>query len=68
MKAKTYLGIELGSTRIKAVIIDGDGSVVASGAFSWENKALSENVWTYDLADARSGLAAAYAEIGRAHV
>ena len=56
-----FLGIELGSTRIKAVIIGGDGTVIASGAFAWENKPLPGNVWTYDLADARAGLAAAYA-------
>ncbi|MBR1587262.1 MAG: ATPase, partial [Kiritimatiellae bacterium] len=58
---KETLGIELGSTRIKAVIIGDNGSVIASGAFSWANRALSEHVWTYDLADARAGVAAAYA-------
>ena len=36
-----FLGIELGSTRIKAVIIGGDGTVIASGAFTWENKPLA---------------------------
>ena len=56
-----YLGIELGSTRIKAVVIDGEGNVLASGAFAWENKPLSDTVWSYDLADARKGLSAAYA-------
>ena len=58
---KTYLGIELGSTRIKAVVTDESGRVLASGSTAWENKALSETIWTYDLADARKGLAAAYA-------
>ena len=58
---KVYLGIELGSTRIKAVVIDETGFVLASGSFAWENKPLTETVWTYDLADARKGLAAAYA-------
>ena len=58
---KTYLGIELGSTRIKAVVIDEKGGTLASGAFAWENRPLDETVWTYDLADARNGLAAAYA-------
>ena len=58
---KAYLGIELGSTRIKAVVIDETGAVLASGSFAWENKPLTETVWTYDLADARKGLAAAYA-------
>ena len=56
-----YLGIELGSTRIKAVVIDGSGTVLASGSFVWENKPLPGNVWTYDLSDARAGLTAAYA-------
>lgn len=59
--ANEYLGIELGSTRIKAVVIDGKGAVIASGAFAWENKSLSPTVWSYELADARKGLAAAYA-------
>ncbi|MBR4171207.1 MAG: ATPase [Kiritimatiellae bacterium] len=58
---KECLGIELGSTRIKAVIIGEDGATIASGAFSWENKPLADDVWTYDLADARAGLTAAYA-------
>ena len=56
-----FLGIELGSTRIKAVVIDGMGDVLASGAFMWENKPLSGDVWTYDLSEARFGIAAAYA-------
>ena len=58
---KAYLGIELGSTRIKAVVIDEAGSALASGSFAWENKPHTVTVWTYDLADARKGLAAAYA-------
>ena len=33
----TYLGIELGSTRIKAVLIDAKGTPLASGSFEWEN-------------------------------
>ena len=61
MKDSRFLGIELGSTRIKAVVIDGTGAVLASGTFAWENKPLAGNVWSYDLADARSGLASAYA-------
>lgn len=58
---KKYLGIELGSTRIKAVVTDNAGKVLASGSFTWENKPMSDTVWTYDLSDARTGLAAAYA-------
>ena len=56
-----YLGVELGSTRIKAVVVDASGAVIASGAFAWENRPLSPTVWSYDLADARRGLASAYA-------
>lgn len=57
---KRYLGIELGSTRIKALIIDEAGATLASGSCVWENKPLPNNVWTYDLAEARKGLSAAY--------
>ena len=42
---KTVLGIELGSTRIKAVLIDETNEPVASGRFEWE-KRLEENIWT----------------------
>ena len=59
--ASEYLGIELGSTRIKAVVIDGSGAVLASGSYVWENRPLADDVWTYDLPDARAGLASAYA-------
>lgn len=45
---KTFLGIELGSTRIKAVLIDGLGTPLASGSYHWENQ-LVDGVWTYDL-------------------
>ena len=58
---RRFLGIEFGSTRIKAVVIDDAGIALASGAFTWENKPLADNVWTYDLAEARKGLSAAYA-------
>lgn len=58
---RTFLGIELGSTRIKAVVVNELGETLASGAFAWENRPLADDVWTYDLADARAGVAAAYA-------
>ncbi|MCL2299866.1 MAG: FGGY family carbohydrate kinase, partial [Firmicutes bacterium] len=55
----SILGIEFGSTRIKAVAIEGS-RVVSSGAFDWENK--HENgYWTYDLSDAQTGARAALA-------
>jgi sugar (pentulose or hexulose) kinase len=52
---KTALGIELGSTRIKAVLIDEQFAPAASGAYEWENK-LEDGVWTYRLEDVRQGL------------
>ena len=52
---KTALGIEMGSTRIKAVLIDDSHEVLASGSFIWENK-LENGLWTYHLEDAVAGL------------
>jgi len=53
--AETVLGIELGSTRIKAVLIGGDHTPIASGSHDWENR-YENGVWTYSLADVWSGL------------
>ena len=36
--SKTFLGIEFGSTRIKAILIDENSAVIASGAHDWENR------------------------------
>ena len=60
----TVLGIELGSTRIKAVLIDENHQVIASGAYAWENR-LEKGVWTYDLADAVAGVRACYSALRR---
>src|SRR6188768_3632824 len=56
------LGIEFGSTRIKAALIAPDTTPLASGSHAWENQ-LRDGVWTYDLADVWAGLAAAYASL-----
>ncbi|HSK69270.1 MAG TPA: FGGY-family carbohydrate kinase [Candidatus Limnocylindria bacterium] len=56
---RAVLGIELGSTRIKAVLVGPDHAVLATGDFQWENQ-LVDGVWTYDLQDAVRGLQAAY--------
>ena len=56
------LGIELGSTRIKGVLIDENHNVAASGSFSWEND-LQGGVWTYKLEDAVAGIRACYADL-----
>ena len=61
------LGIEFGSTRIKAVLSDEGGKVLASGAFAWENRLLPGGVWSYRLEDALKGMQAAYAELKAAY-
>ncbi len=61
-EGQTFLGIELGSTRIKAVLITEDGSVVAAGGHSWENS-LSEGIWSYPLEEVISGIQLCYADL-----
>lgn len=56
---KKILGIELGSTRIKSVLIDESAGVIAQGAFDWENK-LENGLWTYSLDDVWNGIQASY--------
>lgn len=53
------LGIEFGSTRIKAILIDDEFNVLATGSYDWENK-LVEGYWTYSIDDIWHGLQAAY--------
>lgn len=60
--ARTSLGIELGSTRIKLCLIGDDSAVLAVGSHEWEN-AFVDRVWTYSLADVWSGIGAAYADL-----
>lgn len=52
---KTALGIELGSTRVKAVLIGEDSLPLASGSHEWENK-LENGYWTYSLEDVHLAL------------
>jgi len=60
---RATLGIELGSTRIKACLIGDDvTTVLASGSHEWENQ-LVDGVWTYDLDSVWAGLQAAYADL-----
>jgi sugar (pentulose or hexulose) kinase len=61
-KGETALGIELGSTRIKAVLIDKNFTVLADGSFSWENR-LENKLWTYHLEDAILGLQKSYSSL-----
>ena len=60
---KKILGIEFGSTRIKAVLCDEKGKVLAQGGYGWENRLLPGGVWSYKLADAVKGMQSAYAEL-----
>ena len=56
---KAVLGIELGSTRIKAVLIDEDKSPIASGSYDWENQYV-DHIWTYDIDEVWKGLQGCY--------
>ena len=56
------LGIELGSTRIKSVLIDEAANVIAQGSYEWENT-LVDGLWSYSLDDVEKGLQASYAEL-----
>lgn len=56
---KTSLGIELGSTRIKAVLIGEDHEPLASGSYDWENQYVDQ-IWTYSLEDIWKGLRGCY--------
>ena len=60
--SKTVLGIELGSTRIKAVLLDEGYLPIASGSFTWENQFV-DGVWTYALSDAETGLQTCFAAL-----
>jgi len=53
------VGIEFGSTRIKAVLIAPDATPLAAGSHTWENQ-LVDGIWTYAMSDVFSGLRAAY--------
>ena len=59
---RAVLGIEFGSTRIKAVLIDEAHAPVASGSHEWENR-LEDGIWTYTLDDIWGGLQDCYAKL-----
>lgn len=60
--AKTALGIELGSTRIKAVLVTDDFQTVASGDYVWENE-LDHHIWTYPMEKVWEGIQTSYAKL-----
>ena len=59
---QAILGIELGSTRIKSVLIDGANSPVAQGSYEWENQ-LVDGLWTYSVDEIWKGLQGSYADL-----
>ena len=59
---KAILGIELGSTRIKAVLIDRENRPIAQGSHTWENQ-LVDGLWTYSIESIWSGLQDCYADL-----
>lgn len=61
---KCALGIELGSTRIKAVLIDENHIPIASGSHEWENK-LVNGIWTYSMEAVKTGIQDCYADLKR---
>ena len=59
---KAYLGIELGSTRIKSVLINEDFEVLAQGSFQWEASYI-DGFWTYSLDEIKTGLANSFKDL-----
>lgn len=59
---QAVLGIEFGSTRIKAVLIGSDNAPIASGGHDWENR-YENNIWTYSMEDVHAGLQDCYAKL-----
>lgn len=62
LDGNTAMGMEFGSTRVKAVLIDEDHTVIAMGATTWENR-FENGIWTYDLADAVTNMQKCFAAL-----
>ena len=62
LNGKTSLGIELGSTRIKAVLVDSANTPIAQGSHTWENE-LKDGIWTYSLDSIHSGIKSCYSDL-----
>ena len=60
----TFLGLELGSTRIKAVLLGPDYTPIAGGSHTWENR-YENGYWTYHMDDVWSGIADCYRDLKR---
>ena len=59
---KKILGIELGSTRIKSVLIDENTEIIAQGSYEWENE-LVDGLWSYSLEAVETGIQASFANL-----
>jgi sugar (pentulose or hexulose) kinase len=64
-RGKTVLGIEFGSTRIKAVLLDEKHQSIALGSHAWENR-YENGIWTYRLEDVWTGLQDSYRQLSAA--
>ena len=62
INGQTYLGIEFGSTRIKAVLTDNEFRCIAIGIYNWENK-FEDGYWTYSLDEIHKGLRGCFANL-----
>ena len=64
LENRTALGIEFGSTRIKAVLVDDKNQPIASGAYEWENRYV-DGIWTYGLEEIWKGLQGSYQDMAK---
>lgn len=64
LQGNTALGIEFGSTRIKAILIDETKAPIAQGSYEWENR-LENNIWTYSMEDIMTGLKECYSDLAK---
>ncbi|MBR0451613.1 MAG: ATPase [Oscillospiraceae bacterium] len=61
---RAVIGIEFGSTRIKAVLMDENHLPVASGSYDWENQFV-DGIWTYSMDEIHKGMHECYADLAR---
>ena len=59
---RTSLGIEFGSTRIKAVLIDDERNTITTGDYGWQSH-LVDGLWSYDVDKIWRGLQSVYADV-----
>lgn len=60
----TALGMEFGSTRIKAILLNRDHQILAAGTYEWENQ-LTDGIWSYSLEEIIKGMQGCYADLKR---